>query len=126
MTAHAPLRVLVCGGRDYCDWRTLFAALDAIHAETPIGLVIYGGARGADDIACQWAAQAERVPRREFPADWRKHGRAAGPKEPSHDRGRQARPRARRTWRSRHCRHGAPGARRWRRGEGDRVRGRGE
>jgi hypothetical protein len=78
MTAHAPLRVLVCGGRDYDNGTALFAALDTAHAETPIGYVIQGGAPGADFLAKLWA-EARNVPCVELRADWRAHGRSAGP-----------------------------------------------
>lgn len=37
-------RVLVCGGRDYRDRATLFAALDQPHSERCIALVIASGA----------------------------------------------------------------------------------
>ena len=74
----ATLRVLVCGGRDYSDREALFAALDAIHAETPIGLVIQGEAPGADRLARAWAIH-RRVRAMGFVADWAVHGRAAGP-----------------------------------------------
>jgi hypothetical protein len=56
----------------------LFATLTAVHAESPIGLVIHGAARGADRMAGEWAATAG-VPVAEFPADWRRYRRGAGP-----------------------------------------------
>jgi hypothetical protein len=66
-----PLRVLVCGGRDYGDHEALFAALDAIHASIPIEVIIHGGAPGADYLASFWAA-ARAVNERRFPADWKR------------------------------------------------------
>jgi len=76
------LRVIVCGGRDYIDWDAGFAALDTIHAETPIEFVFHGNARGADSIASAWATGAARQGVRNCPcpAEWSKHGKAAGPK----------------------------------------------
>ena len=74
----AHLRVLVCGGRDYRDRPALWAALDVIHAETPIGLVIQGEAPGADRLASMWAA-GRRVDCAGFAADWTRYGKAAGP-----------------------------------------------
>ena len=73
------MRVLVCGGRDYTDRGAVFAALDELHAREPIALLIHGAARGADSLGGEWAA-ARGVPVQAFPADWKKHGRAAGPK----------------------------------------------
>jgi hypothetical protein len=72
------IRLLVCGGRNYAARDTAFAALDAIDRKIGVGLVIEGGAPGADTIAWQWA-KAHTVPFIEFRADWRKHGKAAGP-----------------------------------------------
>lgn len=72
------IRVLVCGGRDYADRNAVFEALDEV-AERHNGVrIIQGGATGADALAREWC-----VTRHEsymnFPADWKKHGRAAGP-----------------------------------------------
>lgn len=71
------MRVLVCGGRDYADFRTLFKVLDDIHRETPITSVIEGAARGADYYAGQWA-KSRGIELQEFPADWDRHHKAAG------------------------------------------------
>jgi hypothetical protein len=71
-----PLRILVCGGRDFGDAGLLSRALDAFSG-TDVELC-HGGARGADAMAGEYAKRrgwAVRV----FPADWRKHGKAAGP-----------------------------------------------
>lgn len=72
------MRVLVCGGRDYADRRSLYQALDRFHAATPIEVMIAGGAQGADHLACDWGA-FRSVRREIYPADWDAHGRAAGP-----------------------------------------------
>lgn len=71
------MRVLVCGGRDYADMDRMDTALNALHAETPISLLIHGAARGADSMAADWA-EYEGIPTKAFPADWEKHGRSAG------------------------------------------------
>ena len=72
------MKVLVCGGRDYDNWSEIEYQLGTIHAETPIKQIIAGGAKGADTLAVLWA-KGEHIPVREFFADWKKHGRAAGP-----------------------------------------------
>jgi hypothetical protein len=72
------VRVLVCGGRDYSDHELVCMVLDRIHAETPIDIVIHGGARGADSLAHAWAVD-RRVAVVEVKANWKAHGRAAGP-----------------------------------------------
>lgn len=73
------MRVLVCGGRDYADEKGLRLVLDAMHRVTPFTLMIHGAARGADQLAANWAV-AHGIPLRAFPADWNRHGRAAGPR----------------------------------------------
>ena len=72
------MRVLVCGGRDYNNADYMQKVLDDMHAATPFTMLIYGMARGADDLAKIWAA-ARGISRLGYPADWGKHGRAAGP-----------------------------------------------
>ena len=71
------MKILVCGGRDFNDQSLLDQTLDDLHARHPISQVIDGCARGADDLAHKWASKRGIFTRR-FPADWRKHGRAAG------------------------------------------------
>jgi hypothetical protein len=53
-------------------------ALDAVMRETGVGLLIHGGAKGADTFAEMWARE-HAVPYLAFPAQWHIRGRAAGP-----------------------------------------------
>lgn len=78
MSMSDEIRVLVCGGRDYADRAAVFQVLDGLHRARPFGLVIHGGARGADALAGEWAAE-RGVPRLVMKADWKTHGKAAGP-----------------------------------------------
>jgi len=86
-------RVLICGGRDYADRDKLYREMDRICQERgfyhggdssgepnwlPNVTVISGMARGADSLGCGWA-ETNWCPVLEFPADWRRDGRAAGP-----------------------------------------------
>jgi cysteine synthase len=71
-------RVLVCGGRDFKDAKSLWAALDALVDDWPDLIIIEGDARGADRIASNWA-KARRVANLKFPANWAAYGSAAGP-----------------------------------------------
>lgn len=66
-------RVLVCGGRDYIDAARMAAVLGDLRPK----LVIHGAARGADTLAAQWATFT-KTKALAFPADWERHGRAAG------------------------------------------------
>lgn len=70
--------VLVCGGRDFDDDRHLSDTLCGLHSRRPITLVVHGAASGADTMAAGWAWDMG-VPVEAVPADWNKHGRAAGP-----------------------------------------------
>lgn len=81
------LTVLVCGGRSYGarglnGWqqeRHLKKTLDELHAREPIGLVVHGGADGADSLAGEWAAE-RGVELVIYPANWAGHGAGAGPR----------------------------------------------
>lgn len=71
------MKVLVCGGRDYTNYAMLANTLNALHARSPITLLIHGDARGADSLAHQWAMKYH-IPVLPMPANWDKHGKAAG------------------------------------------------
>jgi predicted Rossmann-fold nucleotide-binding protein len=87
-----PLRVLICGGRNFNNKDLVVQTLNALADEfelwappdkygntLPLGLtIITGGASGADRLAAEYAA-INWTGYREFPANWVKHGRAAGP-----------------------------------------------
>lgn len=63
------MRVLVTGGRNYRNRQQVFEALDAVHAETPIRILIHGAADGADMLADEWAIRRGVTPDR-HPAQW--------------------------------------------------------
>ena len=72
-------RVLITGSRDWVSTGKIESALLAATAGIPGSdiAVIHGGAKGADRIAgrlaYEWGMNVEV-----YPADWDKHGRAAG------------------------------------------------
>ena len=68
------ITVVVAGGRDYEFTDEDRTRLDAL----PIRELVSGGASGADRGGEQWA-QSRNIPVKLFPADWKAHGRAAGP-----------------------------------------------
>ena len=70
--------VLVCGGRDYTDADRAFEVLDALHAKHTFTWVVHGNARGADTLGAMWA-DSRNIPSTPYPANWTKHGKAAGP-----------------------------------------------
>lgn len=72
------MRVIVCGGRDLNDRFYVYESLDRFHRVHGVTCVIQGGAKGADKLAYEWAADRMIMVINE-PADWKQHGRAAGP-----------------------------------------------
>ena len=74
------MRVIVCGGRDYDDGTTVarvLSALDPAEAVVVVG-VDPERPRGADGLVYSWC-QIYYVTVEPHPADWKRHGRAAGP-----------------------------------------------
>lgn len=72
-------RWLICGGRDFADAAMFNAAMgDLIRVKGCPSVIIHGGAPGADRFAEAWAERMA-VSRHRFPAQWDKHGKAAGP-----------------------------------------------
>jgi hypothetical protein len=67
------MRVLVCGGRSFDEWRKVHEALLAINPT----VIIQGGANGADALARRWG-QCNNVPVVTYEANW-KVGKKAGP-----------------------------------------------
>ena len=82
-------RVLVTGSRTWDDWQAIWEALDGIAWGPHRSLTVVHGAcpDGADRHAAEWCADmaahleasARHLVEEPHPADWRWHGRAAGP-----------------------------------------------
>lgn len=83
-------RALFTGSRHHRGKAAIWAALDAVHADHPDMLLVHGACyppedehgsrphRSADWLAHLWAI-ARGVPEEPHPADWARHGPAAGP-----------------------------------------------
>lgn len=69
------MKILVTGGRDYADAERVFTVLDEYYDEDSV--LLHGDAKGADTLAKE-AAQQIGFEVQAFPADWGKHGKAAG------------------------------------------------
>lgn len=77
------MKILICGSRHFDDWQLFIDTMDELSEEfdfdnsQPI-TIIEGGAKGADFCArlyaryCGWELK-------EYPADWKTHGKRAGP-----------------------------------------------
>jgi hypothetical protein len=72
-------RLLVCGSRTFNDYDMLSVVLDHYVDTVDVpAVVINGGADGADMLARRWA-RAAGIPLVTVHADWKAHGKAAGP-----------------------------------------------
>jgi hypothetical protein len=76
-----PLRLLVCGSREWTDRELLAATVERVIAEHGRGrsgvVLIEGDARGADRLAGR-LARTRGWQLEVYPADWQRQGRAAG------------------------------------------------
>jgi len=72
------MKVLVCGSRNWSNRTYIFEKLQQYHADHVIDCIIEGGATGADRCANEWAT-ANNIAINTFNADWKTHGKAAGP-----------------------------------------------
>ncbi|MFI9194107.1 SLOG family protein [Streptomyces californicus] len=90
----SPYRVLVTGSRDWDNEQAVrhaivAAVLENAPQDAPVVLVHGGCPRGADTHAATWAALAAADGRRPVtaeahPANWEKHGKAAGFRRNAH------------------------------------------
>jgi hypothetical protein len=71
-------RVLICGDRNWDNFELILKELSKVQQERGVGVVIEGEAKGADTLG-RIAAMRLGIPVMECPANWRKHGLAAGP-----------------------------------------------
>lgn len=70
------MKVIIAGSRDIDDFSLVKEAVTESGFE--ITEVVSGKAPGVDKLGEQWAEQND-VPVKEFPADWKLHGKGAGP-----------------------------------------------
>ena len=72
-------KVIVAGGREFNDYILLEEKLDKILSKRlPDVEIVSGTARGADALGESYAHK-NKLPIKQFPADWNKYGKAAGP-----------------------------------------------
>lgn len=70
------MKVIIAGSRTITDRELVIREVWKLPFE--ITEVVSGGARGVDAIG-EWIAEIVTIPVCRFPADWDKHGKAAGP-----------------------------------------------
>ena len=77
-TRKGGIRLLVCGSRDFDQFDFMHSILVTYFKHNSVEVLIHGGAKGADSMAggiAKWFG----IPTDVYPADWKKHGKAAGP-----------------------------------------------
>ena len=72
------MKVIIAGSRDGISYDDVLKAMDECSWTNEITEIVSGKARGADTFGEQWAEE-NNIPIREFPADWKKFGKTAGP-----------------------------------------------
>lgn len=73
------MRLIICGGRYFDDHELFHTAVTRwIEAHGWPSEIVAGGASGADAMARDWARE-NGVAYTEFPADWARWGKKAGP-----------------------------------------------
>jgi hypothetical protein len=71
------MKVIIAGSRDFNDYEELKTICDSVIGEAEVTAIISGTARGADKLGEKYAKERGYNIER-FPADWDKHGKAAG------------------------------------------------
>ena len=74
------MKIIIAGTRTFDNKQLLFNIMNDIvwKLKLQIPIVISGTAQGADKLGEEWAEERNFAISR-FPADWNKHGKAAGP-----------------------------------------------
>lgn len=72
------MKTIIAGCREFTDYNLLKSKVDYYRKDNAITEVVCGGATGADALGENYAVQ-NGIPVKGFPADWNKHGKAAGP-----------------------------------------------
>lgn len=69
------MKVVIAGSRNITDRTAVFSAIESVNMN--ITEVVCGMARGVDSLGAEWG-RSKGIPVAEAPADWNKHGKAAG------------------------------------------------
>lgn len=73
------MKVLICGSRYYKNYDKILNIVKSLKDNFKNIVIIEGGASGADEFAKKVAIELH-IDFKEYKADWKKYGRAAGPK----------------------------------------------
>lgn len=70
------MKVIVAGSRHFNNKNFIWDIID--NSPFPITELVHGCAKGVDTIAGEWALH-NKISVKEFPANWEKYGKGAGP-----------------------------------------------
>lgn len=71
-------KVCFFGGRLFRDYLSVLDVMKQMHTKYPNMMVISGDAKDGPDNMAIFAAKQLKIPYQKMPADWNKHGKAAG------------------------------------------------
>ena len=71
------MKIIVAGSREIDSRDLIYSELLKLSDQIDITEIVSGKARGPDTIGEEWA-NLERIPVKEFPADWDNWGKSAG------------------------------------------------
>ena len=72
------MKLIIAGSRSITDFNVVVKAFEISCAGSKATEIVSGAAHGADKLGEQ-LARSLKLPIKRFPADWIKHGKAAGP-----------------------------------------------
>jgi len=72
------LKVLICGSRDWKNYNSVLDVVKGLIENYKDIEIVQGECSGADEMARRAAIECE-IPFHGYPAQWKKHGNAAGP-----------------------------------------------
>ena len=71
------MNIAIVGSRTFTDQAAVDSVMDQLALAMRIGLVVSGGARGADSLGAHWA-RSRNIPVSIHYPDWNRFGRSAG------------------------------------------------
>ncbi len=71
------MKIIIAGGRNFNDFQTLVKFCDHILQDQTNIEIVSGTYKGADQLGEKYAAE-KGFPITQFPADWKRYGKAAG------------------------------------------------
>ena len=73
------MKTIIAGSRDNIEYQDVLSAMEECPWSSEITEVVSGKACGVDTMGEQWAKE-NNIPIKEFPANWKKFGKSAGPR----------------------------------------------